>query len=139
MLLYKIIYYIFVATLISFLQCVLIELVKKINALFRRKKYFHYILVVITLLLLFLDFYLCSLIWASFLFLAGAFPTFHEAVIYAIDSFSTLGGKETPENDWLFAGPIIAVVGISCIAFITSTSFGVIAKDIEEGSLFSRL
>lgn len=132
--------YIVGATLIALFQCILIELIKTIKKIFKHYRFYHYLLVVVTLLLLFADFYLCALIWAIIMYyFYDIFNTFHDCVVFSIDSFSTLGSSIELDKPYTLLGPVIAIIGISSIAFITSTSFGIISSDIEHKSLFSRL
>lgn len=132
-----IIIYVFMAIIIAIIQCFFIEIIKFTKKIFIKYRFPYYILISSTLFILFFDFYFCSLLWAGVLYSLGVFETFNDCISYAIDSFSTLGSSEISKSPWAFSGPIISMIGISTIAFITTSAFSII--QIENQNIFERI
>lgn len=132
-------FYILLCIILAAQQCFTIEIIRVINKFFVNNNYHYYFLIITTLLILFVNFYICGLIIAAFIYYNGIFSTFRESLGFALDSFSTLGSSEVLPQPWGFLGPIIAIIGISTIAFITGNAFNIVTNDITNRSVFSRL
>lgn len=132
-LLYVIIFYVILFIVIAFIQCIILELVKYLRKLLRR--YNRIILVMTSLIVLFIDFYLCCLLIAASIWYHKVLPDFHSCLIYSVDSFSTLGANEPLGRPWTLLSPMIAIIGIVCIAFVTTGAYNIIQED-QDISIF---
>ena len=125
----EIIAYIFLCVILVLQQCVILEIIKIITNLFRKYKFHYYSLTITILLILFINFYGSTLIIAGFIYEFGVFDTFNECLSFSLDSFSTLGSTSNLQQPWSFLGSIIAIIGLTTIAFITTSTFNIITTD----------
>lgn len=92
------------------------KIMDSVSSILRDKYSTRTVLLVLLLYITFLTLLIDILLWASVIYLLGIYGEFRLAMAYAIDSFSTLGGKNLPPP-WELLGPTIALNGIVIIAF----------------------
>lgn len=125
-----ILFYIVVFILVALLQCLTIEVIKRLKKFYQMLNAKVIYLIITTLLVLFINFYLSCLLIAVALWFNGVFDNLHDCISYSVDSFSTLGANTRLEKPWSLLSPMIAIIGIVCIAFVSTATYNVIQEDI---------
>src|SRR5688572_9505545 len=98
----EVIFYIVLCLVLATQQCIVLEIIKYIKHIFARYGFHYFALIIVVILLLFINFYISSLIIALFIYTVGAIDNFDTALQFALDSFSTLGSTQTLDAPWRF-------------------------------------
>lgn len=129
--------YIVMFIIVGCIQIITIEIIKIVNNIYIKYKFHKISIILSALIILFINFNFCCLILAGIMRYYNILPDFHDCFRYTVDSFSTLGTSDELPRPWSLLSPMIAIIGIICIAFASSACYSIVSSNIQSGNIFN--